>query len=63
MYINKAAINACLTAMGGTALTEGWHWSSTEYSAYTAWLLDLSLGFQYDYFKYYAYSVRAVAAF
>ena len=63
MYINKAAINACLTAMGGTALTEGWHWSSTEYSANYAWRLDLSSGSQYDYYKFNAYYVRAVAAF
>jgi len=63
MYINKAAINACLTAMGGTALTEGWHWSSTEYSANNAWRLSLSSGVQYVYYKSYAFSVRAVAAF
>jgi len=63
MYINKAAINACLTAMGGTALTEGWHWSSTESSANYAWGLDLSSGRQGYDSKNSAYSVRAVAAF
>jgi len=63
MYINKAAINACLTAMGGTALTEGWHWSSTESSANYAWGLDLSSGRQGYDSKNSAYYVRAVAAF
>ena len=63
MYINKAAINACLTAMGGTTLTSDWHWISTEYSAYNAWFFYLFSGSQHYNNKYFAYYVRAVSAF
>ena len=49
MYLNKAAINACLTACGGTKLTDDYNWSSTEYSSTPAWLLFFALGTQANY--------------
>ncbi len=63
MYMNKAAINAALTACGGTALTNDYNWSCTESSGNLAWLLNFNLGSQYNYNRYSSYSVRAVAAF
>lgn len=62
MYLNKTAINAALTACGGTPLTNDAHWSSTEYSA-TAWYVSFASGYQYYYYKYSSYYLRCVAAF
>lgn len=63
MYINKSKINACLTAMGGTALTNDYNWTSTEYSGHYAWYITLYSGTQNLTSKNSAYSVRAVSAF
>ena len=63
MYLNKAAINACLTACGGTKLTDDYNWSSTESYSNTAWFLSFALGYQYYNTKSYSYYVRAVSAF
>ena len=63
MYLNKAAINACLTACGGTKLTDDYNWSSTESYSSTAWLLPFAYGNQSNNSKYASYSVRAVSAF
>lgn len=63
MWLNKAAINAALTACGGTALTNDAHWSCTEYSAYYAWYVSFATGYQYYYSKYPSYYLRCVAAF
>lgn len=64
MYLNKAAINACLTACGGTKFSEGsYTWSSTEYYSYYAWLLFFANGSQTYYTKFNSYYVRAVSAF
>ena len=63
MYLNKAAINACLTACGGTKLTEDYNWSSTEYSGPNAWYLNFAYGNQYSYTKNLTFFVRAVSAF
>ena len=38
-------INAALKAVGGEPLRNDWYWSSTQYSATNAWLLNLSNGF------------------
>ena len=38
-------INAALKAVGGEPLRNDWYWSSTQYSATNAWLLNLSDGF------------------
>lgn len=37
-------INAALKAVGGEPLHNDWYWSSTQYSATIAWLLNLSGG-------------------
>lgn len=37
-------INAALKAVGGEPLHNDWYWSSTQYSATYAWLLNLSRG-------------------
>lgn len=63
MYLNKAAINACLTACGGVALTNDYNWSSTEYYSNLAWLLTFAYGLQNSSNKYNSSYVRAVSAF
>lgn len=40
-YNNKTAIDAAMTLIGGTAISST-HWSSTQYSAGSAWLLSWS---------------------
>ena len=47
IYLNKTAINACLTAMSATY----------------AWYISLAYGYQNPNYKYYASYVRAVSAF
>ena len=54
MYLNKAVI-------GG--FTNNWYWSSTEIDFNTAWLQDFYDGIQFNFYKVYTYSVRAVRAF
>jgi hypothetical protein len=41
--LNRKAINAAMRFVGGQELA-GWYWSSTEYSAATAWNLGLNDG-------------------
>ena len=59
---NKSAINSTL-AEYGTGLNDYWHWSSTEYDEFCAWLVNLGNGDTYDGYKYLNYYVRAVSAF
>lgn len=40
-----------------------YYWSSTEYTANSAWTVYFSNGFVYSYFKYFSYVVRPVCAF
>lgn len=63
IYLNKTAINACLSAMGGIALSGNANWTSSELSASYAWYISLASGLQYNANKNLAYSVRAVSAF
>ena len=63
MYLNKAAINACLTAMGGSTLSNDANWTSSELSANPAWYISLSSGSQSYSNKFYSLYVRAVSAF
>ncbi len=63
MWLNKAAINAALTACGGTTFTNDANWSSTEYSGYNAWYLNFYSGSQYNSTKYNGSYLRPVAAF
>lgn len=50
LHLNIDDVNAGLSAAGGEKL-EGYYWSSTEYSDYGAWLLDMSAGGRYAYGK------------
>lgn len=52
IFLNKNKINAALKAANLPELKESWYWSSTEYSNYNAWLLDMSDGYRYSYYKY-----------
>lgn len=56
-------INEALAYIGGQELKDTWYWSSTEYSLYGAWIVNFSNGYTLNTYKYYAYAVRAVAAF
>ena len=42
--LNQYAINEALKFVGGQPLAKDWYWSSTEYSATTAWRLTLDDG-------------------
>ena len=46
IFLNKNKINAALKAANLPELKESWYWSSTEYSNYNAWLLDMSDGYR-----------------
>lgn len=57
-------INAALEAVGGEPLRNDWYWSSTQYSATTAWLLYLNDGNAgIDTKAAYQGRVRPVSAF
>lgn len=57
-------INAALKAVGGEPLHNDWYWSSTEYSATNAWLLNLGYGSAGIYAKATGQiRVRPVSAF
>lgn len=60
---NKEAVDAALIRAGGTPL-EGWYWSSSEYTDYTAWRVYANSGDVGWSYKYYdGYYVRCVLAF
>ena len=65
IYANMRKINYALSLIeGATQLAETWYWSSTEYSATTAWGLYLYSGSANLYTKAASqYRVRAVSAF
>ena len=61
IFLNKKHINSKIKELGGDIL-EGYFWSSTEYTSYSAWLLGMNNGSRAnDYRNYYAY-VRPVLA-
>lgn len=61
--LNRKAINAAMRFVGGQEL-KGWYWSSTEYSATSAWYLNLSYGYATSGAKATDQSrVRPVSAF
>ena len=66
IYNNKSTLNTALQKYG-TTLSDGWHWSSTEYvdsePEFCAWLVDMNYGYTYNSYKYNFYYVRAVSAF
>lgn len=51
IFLNKDKINASLEAAGLPKLKESYYWSSTEYSHYYAWILDMSDGCRNADFK------------
>ena len=65
IYKNKEVLNKAFIAAGGEALDdEAYYWSSTEYSNYNAWKLDMSDGFRVANGKNYSNRyVRPVLAF
>ena len=65
IYANMLKINYALSLISGaTQLVEDWYWTSTEYSATTAWLLSLNYGGMGTYTKATnALHVRPVSAF
>jgi hypothetical protein len=63
MYLMKNQINKALEYIGAELIKDTWYWSSTEYSAPTAWLLSFGNGFFDDYGKTNEGSVRPVSAF
>lgn len=63
IFLNKDKINAALKAANLPELKESWYWSSTEYSNYLAWKLDVSDGYRNAYNKgNYVPYVRPVLA-
>ena len=65
MYLIAAyrdEINEKMREIGGEEL-EGFYWSSTEYSALSAWFVNFSSGTINTYYKYYSFYVRPCAAF
>ena len=65
IWSNLREVNRILAQIGGTALNRSqWYWSSTEYSATSAWYLNFAAGhFGYGTTKESALSVRPVSAF
>ena len=65
IYANMTKINYALSLISGAQqLAETWYWTSTEYSATSAWYLNLSSGLMDLYAKAsYRGRVRAVSAF
>ncbi|MDD4210004.1 MAG: hypothetical protein PHI52_06675, partial [Bacteroidales bacterium] len=60
---NASIINATATSYGGTALTNGYYWTSLETGTNTAWLQLIGFGIMPNYSKNLQYKVRAVRAF
>jgi hypothetical protein len=60
---NASIINATATSYGGTALTNGYYWTSTEKDNSSAWLQLIGFGIMPNYSKSLSYKVRAVRAF
>lgn len=63
MYSKKLKINALMLLIGGTALSNSWYWSCTEYSSTSAWFLYFSYGLASHGSKKDSGRVRPVCAF
>lgn len=66
IYANMTKINYCLSLISGaTQLVENWYWTSTEFSAASAWNLTLSDGYLNGWGTKasHKYRVRPVSAF
>ncbi len=62
IYTNYSAVNNGIKAAGGTAIKDGYHWSSSEYSSNGAWSVVASGGVPWNYKNGYE-SVRCALAF
>ena len=64
IYLNRKALNQALELIGSDPIKADWYWTSTEYSAANAWLLNLNYGSANYYAKAsYTGHVRPVSAF
>lgn len=57
IILNKTAIEEALTAISGELFSPQYEWTSTQYSASSAWVWDQDAEFFYDHFKYDSQSV------
>lgn len=64
IYMNRKTINEALEKANGQPIADDWYWTSTEFSAASAWRLCLVSGLM-DHGKKasYTYRVRPVSAF
>lgn len=62
MYRNKPMIDACLAICGGDILPGLWHWTSTELSAHSTWVLNWDNGSTDDNVRVNDLRVRPVSA-
>ena len=60
---NTVAIDAAMSKIGGTALTQEYYWTSTQESGYRAWIMYPKGGHKMYSDKDNEYRVRAVCAF
>ena len=64
IYLHKKALNEALEAVGGEPIADEWYWTSTEYSAASAWYQGLIYGgMGSDAKATGAYHLRPVSAF
>jgi len=63
MYQSNALINATAIANGGENFANNTYWSSTESSASSVWILNISNGAESDVFKSSQNHVRAIRSF
>ena len=65
IWTNQSSVNSGLSAAGGTAIQNDFHWSSTEFGTHAAWIVRGSDGhITYDFDKFMSrYNVRCVLAF
>lgn len=63
VFLNRKAINTALEYVGGKTIDGYWYWTSTEFSATSAWNLNLSNGYASHSKASYTRRGRAVSAF
>lgn len=63
MCRHKDKIDACLTVCAGSPLFYGWHWTSTQFSSWSAWIFYWSNGHTDRNFVGNSNRVRPVSAF
>lgn len=61
-YLHKAEIDDILRAIGGVTFTNNWYWSSTQFSAGSAWLIYFYDGLLGGTGKDFNFYVRAFSA-